>query len=46
MMEEGVDAMVVAALLGHADLSMLGRTYAHLTQNADHLLKHLQREAS
>lgn len=29
MIEGGQDAMLVAALLGHKDLSMLGRVYAH-----------------
>lgn len=45
MIESGVDTLVVAALMGHSDLSMLGRTYAHLTQNSEHLLKHLQQNA-
>ena len=42
MIESGVDALVVAALMGHSDLSMLGRTYAHLTQNSENLLNHLR----
>lgn len=45
MLESGADALVVAALMGHADLSMLGRTYAHLTQNADHLREQLRKNA-
>lgn len=44
LLESGVDALVVAALMGHSDLSMLGRTYAHLTQTSDHLLRHLNRK--
>ncbi len=43
LLEAGVDALVVAALLGHADLSMLGKTYAHLTQNAEHLRNALKK---
>ncbi|MFK7819505.1 MAG: tyrosine-type recombinase/integrase [Planctomycetaceae bacterium] len=43
MIESGVDAVVVAALMGHSDLSMLGRTYAHLSQNAEHLRAQLNR---
>lgn len=43
LLEEGVDSLIVAALLGHADLSMLGRVYAHLTQNPANLLEQLRR---
>lgn len=43
LLEEGVDSLIVAALLGHADLSMLGRVYAHLTQNLANLLEQLRR---
>jgi integrase len=43
LLEEGVDSLMVAALLGHADLSMLGRVYAHLTQNPANLLEQLRR---
>ena len=43
MLEAGVDSLIVAALMGHADLSMLGRVYAHLTQNPKNLLEQLKR---
>ena len=43
LIEAGVDSLVVGALMGHADLSMLGRTYAHLTHNAEHLRQQLKR---
>ena len=42
MIEAGVDSLVVATLMGHSDLSMLGRTYAHLTQNSENLRHHLR----
>jgi len=37
--QSGVDSINIAALLGHADLSMLGRTYAHPHTHPEHLLK-------
>lgn len=43
MLESGVDSMTVAALMSHSDLSMLGRVYAHLTQNPQNLLETLKR---
>lgn len=43
MLTAGVDPMTVATLLGHADPSMLGRVYQHLTQCPEHLLSQLQR---
>jgi integrase len=36
-LENGVDAVTVAVLLGHADTRMLSRVYQHLSQNPDHL---------
>jgi len=38
MLESGMDSSMVAALMGHSDLSMLGRVYAHLLQNPENLL--------
>jgi hypothetical protein len=29
MIESGADSMLVAAAMGHQDLSMLGKVYAH-----------------
>jgi integrase len=43
MLTAGVDPMTVATLLGHADTSMLGKVYQHLTQCPQHLLTHLNR---
>jgi integrase len=45
MLEEGSDSMIVAALLGHKDLSMLGRVYGHLGQNAQPLIDSIRRRA-
>jgi integrase len=36
-LKEGVDPVTLSFLLGHADTSMLARTYAHLGQETDHL---------
>lgn len=41
--QAGVDSVNIAALLGHADLSMVGRVYAHPHVNPDHLLKLLNK---
>jgi integrase len=41
MLTAGVDPMTVATLLGHADTSMLGKIYQHLTQCPNHLLASL-----
>jgi integrase len=41
MLTAGVDPMTVATLLGHADASMLGKVYQHLSQCPDHLLAKL-----
>jgi len=43
LLEAGVDSLTVAILLGHADPSMLGRVYQHLSFNPDHLLQQLKR---
>jgi site-specific recombinase XerD len=37
LLESGVDALTVSALLGHADGSMLARVYSHLTRNGAYL---------
>jgi len=36
-LKEGVDPVTLSFLLGHADTSMLARTYAHLGQETGHL---------
>ncbi len=36
-LEEGTAPATVAALLGHADLSMISRFYGHLDKSSDHL---------
>jgi integrase len=41
--QAGVDSVNIAALLGHSDLSMLGRTYAHPHTNAKSLLEELNK---
>lgn len=38
---QGHDHLVVAALMGHADGSMLAKVYSHIDQKADHLKKAL-----
>ena len=42
MREAGVDSFDIAALLGHSDLSMLGRVYSHPHTNPKRLLKILR----
>jgi integrase len=44
-LEQGSDSMIVAALLGHKDLSMLGRVYGHLGQNGQPLIDSLKKGA-
>jgi integrase len=39
----GVDSTAMANLLGHQDLSMVARTYAHLVQNQSFLLNEAER---
>ena len=46
LLESGVDALTVAILLGHADVSMLGRVYQHLSHNPQHLLSQVRKAAS
>jgi integrase len=36
-LERGVDPLTVAILMGHADPSMLAKTYQHLSQNPKYL---------
>ena len=38
----GYDCLTVAALMGHADGSMLARVYSHISDNREHLNKALQ----
>ena len=42
MLEAGVDALTVAALLGHADGAMLAKVYSHLSKNAEYLRRALR----
>lgn len=42
-LKEGVDPVTLSFLLGHADTSMLAKTYAHLGQETDHLRGHSAR---
>jgi integrase len=37
LLTSGVDGLTVAILAGHADPSMLARTYQHLSQNPEYL---------
>jgi integrase len=43
--ERGVDAVAVAALMGHRDTTMISRVYAHLMQRRDHLRDAVRRAA-
>lgn len=45
-LQQGVDSLTVAILMGHQDPSMLARVYQHLSLNPQHLLKELKRVAS
>ena len=45
LLEAGVDGLTVAILLGHADVSMLGRVYQHLSHNPERLLQQVRRIA-
>jgi integrase len=45
MLEAGTDALTVAVLLGHADVSMLARVYQHLSHNPKHLLEQVRKAA-
>ena len=44
-LENGVDALTVAILMGHKDPSTLARTYQHLSHNPQHLLEQAQQAA-
>jgi integrase len=41
--QAGIDSVNIAVLLGHADLSMVGRVYAHPHVNPEHLLNLLNK---
>lgn len=45
MLEAGVDAMIVATLLGHVDTTMLGKVYSHVSQNPDFLREVIRKAA-
>lgn len=42
LLRAGVDAMTVAILAGHSDPSVLAKTYQHLSQSPDYLLKQVR----
>jgi len=42
LLESGVDALTVSALLGHADGAMLAKVYSHLARNGDYLRNSLR----
>jgi integrase/recombinase XerC len=44
-LEEGLDHITVAALLGHADSTMLSKVYSHIGDRHDHLREQLNRES-
>lgn len=44
-LQNGVDALTVAILMGHKDPSTLARTYQHLSHNPEHLLEQARRAA-
>lgn len=43
-LEDGLDHLTVAALMGHSDGTMLARTYSHISDRSDHLREQLTRE--
>jgi integrase len=45
LLEAGVDAMIVATLLGHVDTTMLGKVYSHVAQNPAFLREVIQKAA-
>lgn len=45
LLKEGVDPITIAALCGHADLSMIAKVYAHVQQDPEHLVKALKKGA-
>jgi integrase len=42
-LEAGLDHITVAALMGHADATMLARVYSHISERQDHLREQLNR---
>jgi integrase len=46
LLEAGVDALTVAILLGHADVSMLGKVYQHLSHSPQYLLAQARRASA
>ncbi|MDB4614266.1 hypothetical protein OAH18_01110 [bacterium] len=46
LLRSGVDAMTVAILAGHSDPSMLAKTYQHLSQSPEFLLKQVRKKLS
>lgn len=45
-LEEGLDHITVAALMGHADATMLSKVYSHIGDRHDHLCEQLNRESA
>ena len=43
-LEEGIDHITVAALMGHADAAMLSKVYSHIGDRHDYLREQLNRE--
>jgi len=44
-LEDGLDHITVAALMGHADATMLSKVYSHIGDRHDHLREQLNRES-
>jgi len=44
-LEQGIDALTVAVLMGHSDPSTLARVYQHLSHNPKHLLEQAKKAA-
>ena len=42
-LKSGMDSLILAQLMGHADTTMLARTYSHLARNPDFLRKQAKR---
>lgn len=45
LLKAKVDPITIGALCGHADLSMIARTYQHVSEDSEHLQKALTRKA-
>jgi integrase len=45
-LEDGLDHITVAALMGHADATMLSKVYSHIGDRHDHLREQLNREST